>query len=122
MKKYFLISILLVCGLLGAEPSKTDLFKRSTGVYISNISGFGWYYRQQVIPDYHLKATGIIYYYEFNFGDNSQEPERKFNYNLGLELQKDFIKTSAYRFYGLLGAYYDYDKWEKKNTLPQQRP
>ncbi|MBU4487214.1 MAG: hypothetical protein KKD38_09840 [Candidatus Delongbacteria bacterium] len=105
-KYYILILSLSFLGLILGQTDKNAQFDNHLGVKASNISGYGIYYSKNISESYRLQAMGIIYYYEWN---KNEESETIFNYDLGLEIQKDLYNGENSRTYLLFGGYYYFD-------------
>ena len=89
-----------------SNDSKDSDYKRNVGVLLSNISGYGAYYQEELWESYRVRAVGLIYFYDLEFQD---EKIKDFNYDIGLEIQRDIKVFASRRVYFILGGYYYYD-------------
>jgi hypothetical protein len=115
--KYILLTVLFLspCILFSKKDIEPDSFPNSFGAKFSNISGYGFSYNRQLTEKLQIQFTALTYYY---FSNNNNEKDNNFNYDFGVEIQRNFYKEEDLRFYILAGAfyYYDDDKKDGKNT------
>ncbi len=83
-----------------------DEYKRNVGVILSNISGYGAYYQEELWDSFRVKAVGLIYFYDLEIKNKEL---KDFNYDIGLEIQRDIKVFDSRRVYFVLGGYYYYD-------------
>jgi hypothetical protein len=89
-----------------SQETSMDSLDNSIGLKASNISGYGFYYNRRISDDYKLQVMGLIYYY---YNEANKEIHKIFNYDIGLELQRDIYRSSNFRTFMLAGAYYYFD-------------
>ena len=122
MNKSILVLIFVVCTIsflkgqenaydfqeesLYAKDSTFLMLNNAIGVKLSNISGYGVYYNRKITDNINIQLLGLIYYY---FKKESDEENNNLNYDIGIELQNNFLKIHNFRMYVLAGAYYYYD-------------
>lgn len=111
-KKYFLMSLILYFSACYTQTAQNNEFKNYAGIKASNISGYGLYYSRNVSDNYRLQVMGLVYYYEYA---KEEESEKIFNYDLGLEAQRNIYISENSRTYLLFGGYYYYDDDTDKN-------
>ena len=93
---------------------KMDDLDNAFGVKLSNISGYGVYYTRKINDDFKVQLMGMIFYYQ---SVKTGEDYKNFNYDIGLELQRNIYQDHNSRFYILAGAYYYYDDDHTINSL-----
>ena len=114
---FFLIFFLLSVPAFG-ENIKYDDYDNSLGIKASNISGYGFYYRKKINDDFSLQFMGLIYYF---FTQNDEREYTNFNYDFGIELQRNILTGENHKFYILAGGYYYYDDDENNRLLNNKR-
>lgn len=98
--------MILIPVTLYSQDSTFGNFNNSFGLKASNISGYGFYYNRKLNDDYKIQAMGLIYYL---FSDNNNEKHTNFNYDIGLEIQRNIFYTTNTRVYILAGGFYYFD-------------
>ncbi|MFH1049359.1 MAG: hypothetical protein V1779_00350 [bacterium] len=107
--KYIYITILFLLAYTSdvkADEVKYIDFTNSFGLKASNMSGYGFYFNKKISEDFNLQAMGLIYYY---INKKEDEEFSNFNYDFGLEIQRNMYRTDVSRVYLLTGSYYYYD-------------
>jgi len=107
---YFVI--LFFSSALHSEEINYENYFNKFGLKASNISGYGFYYNRKIDNDFQIQVMGLIFYY-FNNKENNEY--KNFNYDFGLEIQRNMIIFESSRLYVLMGAYYYYDDVNEKN-------
>jgi len=93
-----------------------DNHKNRYGLKASNISGYGVFYNRRLSQNYYFQANGLIYYLDYELGDK-ETTTAIFNYDLGVEIQRNIINSASFRFYFLAGAYYFFDDETNISTI-----
>ena len=96
------------------QEKRHDIFDNKVGLKASNISGYGLFYNKKVSDNLHLQVNGLLYYLNYEEGEDDKKTT-VFNYDLGIEIQRNIISDTNSRFYFMFGAYYFYDR-EKNET------
>ncbi len=110
-----LICFILSATYVFADDVKYNDYSNSLGLKASNISGYGFYYNRKISNDFNLQAMGLIYYY---INKKETEEYRNFNYDFGLEIQRNMYRSVNSRIYLLSGAYYYFDEeYDKHDDL-----
>jgi hypothetical protein len=104
MKKILYIALFL---FLCSNTLNAEEYNKYFGVKASNLTGYGIYLARDITDTFRAQTMGIVYYYEKTESDNS---ESVFNYDIGLEFQKEIYKWKNSRTYILFGGYYYYDE------------
>ena len=102
----FIITILFLPFSLHGQNEIRESYSNTGGLRVSNISGYGVYYNRKITDDFRVQIMGLAFYY---YGDIKNEIHKNFNYEAGLELQRDITKNQNFRLYILAGAYYYFD-------------
>ncbi len=106
-----LITILLVIpNDLNSQESVSfdENFRNKFGLKASNISGYGLFYNRKLSQNYYLQVNGLIYLLDYEEGDEDKSTTI-YNYDFGLEFQRNIFYNENFRSYILAGAYYFYD-------------
>ncbi len=106
--KAFLLSIVIstiIFGISKAAPAdSTPVMHHLIGISASSITGFGIAYRVNFDNEFYLKPVVGVYYNENNTTSSNTL------FSMGLELQRNFIRTDNSRLYAFVGTSYWYDK------------
>ncbi len=81
------------------QPYVYAPFPNTVGSEYSTLLGYGLFYKVGVSKNLQLKFTGIPYYSANNY-------RSEMFYNIGSQLQLDFVKLRELRGYGLVGGAY----------------
>lgn len=93
------------------EMSFSD-YDNCLGVKYSNISGYGIYYTRDISENYKVQVMGLAYYlYSLSEGIE----HKNFNWDLGLEIQRNLVSTQNFRLFFVVGGYYYFDDDKKKS-------
>jgi hypothetical protein len=103
---YFVILIFLSTTFVFADEVKYNDYSNSFGLKASNISGYGFYFNKKITDDFNLQVMGLAYYL---FNQKENDKYTNFNYDIGLEFQRNMFRGRSSRAYLLAGAYYYYD-------------
>ena len=98
-----------------------DNHKNKYGLKASNISGYGLFYNRRLSQNYYLQANGLVYYLDYD-EDDGETTTTIFNYDFGLEIQRNILITDKFRFYFLAGGYYFYDDRTDITKLDDNSP
>jgi hypothetical protein len=96
-------------------------YYNSIGIKYSNISGYGIFYNRKLSESFHLQIMGLAYYFQ---SKNNNFEHINFNYDFGLEIQRNIAIGDNYRIYFLAGGFYYLDNDEQKfkeNSLDSVR-
>jgi hypothetical protein len=102
----FILYITVVVSLCATALNAQE-YMNYFGVKASNLTGYGIYLARDITDTFRAQTMGILYYYEKTESENS---ESVFNYDIGLEFQKEIYKGKNSRTYVLAGGYYYYDE------------
>jgi hypothetical protein len=114
-KKQYIILILLFIFVSSSNSEEKNFseFLNAFGMKASNISGYGFYYNRRINKEFQIQSMGLIYYY---VNKDEQNEYKNFNYDIGLELQRNMFKSQSNRWYLMAGAYYYYDDESDKSS------
>jgi hypothetical protein len=100
---------------LYSENIPFDSLNNAIGLKASNISGYGFYYNRKISDNFKIQIMGFTYYY---YNKSDDVIRTIFDYDFGLELQRDIYQTKYFRIFILAGAYYfkNHDTKEYTNT------
>jgi len=105
--------------LLNMQAQDTDsvfnskLYSNSIGVSASYTSGYGFSYSRYINRDVCFEITG---FYWLDKTSNSSYSEKEKASNIGAQLQYDFYRINASRFYAYMGGMYYYYKFEHSDA------
>ncbi|MCX6152798.1 MAG: hypothetical protein NT007_01425 [Candidatus Kapabacteria bacterium] len=106
---WILILLLILIPIKSNSQNLTNLsFDNTFGLKYSNLSGYGFYYNRKITDDFRVQLMALAFYLS---SDDSVQLHDNYNYDFGIEFQRDMYKTKNLRLYLLAGAYYyhDYD-------------
>jgi hypothetical protein len=98
-----------------------NIYDNLVGVRYSNISGYGLSFARRFSESYEFLICGLAHYRQSKrWEDMSKrvitDENKDVLMDFGVELKRDFIKTSTTCIYGLIGTYYSDDT--QKNSSP----
>ena len=92
-----------------------NLYDNGIGLGYSTMSGYGLTFLRRFFNDYSIMLSGMISYNEkMRWSDMSKtkiEQDEKNNlYDIGIEIQRDIIKTNKTKIYAMIGSYLSTEK------------
>jgi hypothetical protein len=92
-----------------SKPNLVNLFNSSVGFNYSTISGYGLSYGIRFLDGFRVSINTLVHYKQkVRWEDMSKElvssESSDTDYNFGIELQREILKSNITRLYGLVGT------------------
>jgi hypothetical protein len=100
-----------------SQEMSFDKLNNTIGLNSSNISGYGFYYNRKITENFRIQFMCFAYYY---YNDSNKEIHKIFNYDYGIELQRDLSKSENFRIFVLVGAYKSFNHDTKDYPVLQK--